>query len=179
MNLFEAKLIAQLNDILGCRMLDTIFKAISALGDKGFIWICIAFLCVIFKKTRKCGICVAAALIICLLVGNAVLKPLIARTRPFDVLPSLEIIIPKPTDFSFPSGHTLASFASATAVFANHRRCGTLAYIFAALMAFSRIYLCVHYPTDVLCGVLFGIIFGLSAYGICTKCLGKDIKNEV
>ncbi len=178
MNLFEINLITKLNDMLGCRALDIFFKIVSILGDKGLIWICIAVLCIIFKKTRKCGICIAAALIMCLLFGNAILKPLIARTRPFDVMPSLKIIIPKPTDFSFPSGHTLASFASATAVFINHRRLGAAAYVFAALMAFSRIYLCVHYPTDVLGGILLGILFGFSACLICKKHFGKDMKDE-
>lgn len=177
MNLFEINLITRLNDMLGCHALDIFFKIVSMLGDKGLIWICTAVLCIIFKKTRKCGICIAAALLMCLLCGNAILKPLIARTRPFDVMPTLKIIIPKPTDFSFPSGHTLASFASATAIFINHRRIGAAAYVFAVLMALSRIYLCVHYPTDVLGGILLGILFGFSACLICKKISRKGYEG--
>ena len=90
-----------------------------------------------------------------------ILKPLIARLRPFTVNTAIELLIPPPSDFSFPSGHTFASFASATAILKNNRRLGIPAIILAVLIAFSRLYLYVHYPTDVFFGLLLGILAGL------------------
>ena len=163
MNTFEINILNFIHNSLSCPALDVLFKSVSRLGYKGLIWICIAVFLVLFKKTRKCGITLAAALIMCLLFGNLILKPLFARTRPFDVYTALNIIIEKPTDYSFPSGHTLASFASATVIFRHFRKWGTAALILAFLIAFSRLYLCVHYPTDVLCGLILGIFFGNTA----------------
>ena len=92
-----------------------------------------------------------------LLTGNMILKPLVARMRPFTVNTAIELLIPPPTDFSFPSGHTYASFASATAICRNNRKIGVPALILASLIAFSRLYLYVHYPSDVLGGAVVGL----------------------
>lgn len=91
---------------------------------------------------------------------NVILKPFVARIRPCDINLSVELFIPHPKGFSFPSGHTGASFAAASALFFNRKRLGILALILAALIGFSRLYLYVHYPTDVLAGALLGIMFG-------------------
>ena len=95
-----------------------------------------------------------------LITGNMILKPLVARLRPFTVNTAVELLIPPPADFSFPSGHTYASFASSTAILRNNRRIGSCALVLAILIAFSRLYLYVHYPTDVLFGILLGILAG-------------------
>ena len=169
MNSFEISILEFVHSLIACEWLDIFFKNFTALGNGGAIWIAITGIMLISPKTRKCGITMAIGLILCLIFGNLLLKPLIARTRPFDVKTTLEIIIPQPTDFSFPSGHTFASFASACTIFKSFRKCGTAALIFAVLMAFSRLYLCVHYPTDVLAGSILGIIISYASSRIYCK----------
>lgn len=139
-------------------VLDVIMKIITTSGDAGIIWIVAAVLCLIFKKTRKAGMCMAIALILVLLISNLTLKPLIARPRPFILREEIELIISAPSGFSFPSGHTASSFAAATGLFIYHKRLGIAALIWAFLIAFSRLYMYVHYPTDVMAGMLVGIL---------------------
>lgn len=173
MNNFELTILEFIHGLIACKWLDIFFKSFTALGNGGAIWIIITLILLVFPKTRKCGLTMAISLILCLIFGNLLLKPLVARTRPFDVKTALEIIISKPTDFSFPSGHTFSSFASAFTIFKNYRKCGIAAIIFASLMAFSRLYLCVHYPTDVLAGIVMGIIISNISNKIYCKYLER------
>ena len=104
----------------------------------------------------------AAALLCGLIFGNLLLKPLIARVRPYDLREGIELLISKPSDYSFPSGHTLASFEAAVVLMVRERkRFGWAALVLAVLIAFSRLYLYVHYPSDVLGGILLGTAFAL------------------
>lgn len=139
-------------------LMDVIMKIVTTSGDAGIIWIVAAILCLIFKKTRKAGTCMAIALILVLLISNLTLKPLIARPRPFILREEIELIISAPSGFSFPSGHTASSFAAATGLFIYHKKLGIAALIWAFLIAFSRLYMYVHYPTDVMAGMLVGIL---------------------
>ncbi len=149
---------------LQCPFLDFIIPKISFLGNAGMIWIIFAAVLLCFKKTRRCGFAVGAALIISLILDNIILKNVVARERPFTVDPSIELLIPKPTDYSFPSGHTLSSFASATAMMYYERRpYGRIALAFAFVIAFTRLYLRVHFPSDVLGGAVIGVGFGFLA----------------
>ena len=104
-------------------------------------------------------------MIIDLLLCNVLLKNLVARTRPYDVNTGIQLLVAKLRDYSFPSGHTAASFASATALyFAGEKKLWKPALVLACLIAVSRLYLYVHYPTDVLGGVVIGIIAGYLGY---------------
>ena len=96
---------------------DAVFPVISSLGNGGICWIIVSVILLCFPKYRKAGLAMALALIFCLLIGNLTLKPLIARARPYTYVPDLQLLIPPLDDYSFPSGHTFASFASATALF--------------------------------------------------------------
>lgn len=165
-------------DIIRCDFLDSVFVFITHLGDKGYIWIAIAALFMIFKKTRKIGVCMAIALILGVLVGNVALKPLIARTRPFDARQRIELLINAPKDYSFPSGHTLSSFASAGAVFWYNKKYGAACFVLAFLIAFSRLYLYVHYPTDVLGGMIIGLILSYIAYIITQYIFARFFEKE-
>lgn len=134
---------------------------ISRLGDKGAIWIALAALFLLFgfrkKIWRKRGWMLLFSLASNALLCNVLLKPLFQRTRPYDLL-GYSISIPALHDPSFPSGHTSASFAAATALYAMDKRWGTLAYLAAIWMGFSRLYLGVHFPLDVVAGAILGIL---------------------
>ena len=144
---------------------DVWMPAISALGNSGAIWIAAALLLIAFPKTRRPGMVLACALCLDGLLCNCVLKPLVERIRPCDVNAAVELLIPRPTDYSFPSGHTAASFAAACALYwAGARKMFVPAIVLAVLIAFSRMYLYVHYPTDILGGVVVGVLCGWLGY---------------
>ncbi|MDO4344162.1 MAG: phosphatase PAP2 family protein [Eubacteriales bacterium] len=140
---------------------DLFFSTITHLGDGGLFWIALGLILLCFKKTRRWGVCVLTGLLFGALITNVALKPLVARERPCWINDTVQLLIANPTDFSFPSGHSQASFVSATAIFMNDRKWGTAAYVLAALIAFSRLYLYVHFPTDVLVGAVIGIAAGI------------------
>lgn len=151
-------------------LLDKILAFITSLGNAGIIWIVLAVVLLILPKTRKTGIIVAAALLMDLVLCNLILKNLVARVRPYDVNTAIAVLIKKPLDFSFPSGHTAASFAAMTALFlAKMKKAWIAALVLAVLIAFSRLYFYVHYPTDVLGGAVVGILSGIIGYAIVEK----------
>lgn len=156
-----------IHEHLSCPFLDAVMPAVTALGNAGWFWIMIAVLMLIPKKTRKVGLMMGVALILGLAIGNGVLKNLFARVRPYDLESALVTtpIINKPHDFSFPSGHTLASFEAASVLlFARKDHFGwkvaAPALVLAFLIAFSRLYLYVHFPSDILGGMILGTLFG-------------------
>lgn len=145
-------------------VLDTLMPLITLLGDAGIFWIAIAVALLLTKKHRKTGLGMAIALVIGLLVCNVTLKPLVMRPRPYDYQADvfhriIPLLVERQHDFSFPSGHTIASFEAATVIAINHKKWGIGALVLAALIAFSRMYLYLHYPTDVLASVVLGIAF--------------------
>ena len=145
--------------------LDKIMVFITRLGDAGIIWIVLSIVLLLIPKTRKSGVVMVAALVVDVLLCNIVLKNLVARTRPYDVNTGVHLLVAKLHDYSFPSGHTAASFASVTALYlAGEKKLWKFALVLACLIAISRLYLYVHYPTDVLGGILFGVISGYLGY---------------
>ena len=157
MNNFELGLLDKIQEIFSCEFLDKVFPIITKLGDEGLLWIALAVIFLFFKKTRKIGITMGLSLLIGYLVGNLFLKNVIARVRPYNLNTEAVLLIPKLKSFSFPSGHTLSSFEGATSIFLRNKKWGIPALVLAVLIAFSRMYLYVHYPTDVLAGILLGI----------------------
>lgn len=157
-------------------LITKIMKAASKLGDAGFIWILLAAVLLTIPKTRKVGILVSVALLLDVLTCNVILKPLIARTRPYDVNTAVELLIRAPRDYSFPSGHTAASFAAAAALwFADKKKLAIPALVLAVLIAFSRMYFYVHYPTDVLGGAILGMVCGW----LSCKLLGPKMEETM
>lgn len=145
--------------------LDKIMVFITRLGDAGIIWIVLSIVLLLIPKTRKSGVVMVAVLVVDVLLCNIVLKNLVARTRPYDVNTGVHLLVAKLHDYSFPSGHTAASFASVTALYlAGEKKLWKFALVLACLIAISRLYLYVHYPTDVLGGILFGVISGYLGY---------------
>lgn len=143
-----------------CGFLDHLMPFITYLGDGGKIWIACTILLLLIPRTRKVGLTMALALVLDLVCCNLFLKPLVARTRPFDVNTAVQLLIERPSDYSFPSGHTASSFAAAAALYFSRKKLWIPAVILAGLIAFSRLYLYVHYPTDVLAGAVIGILMG-------------------
>ena len=166
--------------------LNEVMPIITMFGDGGIFWIACAVILLCIPKTRKTGLGMAFALIMGLIVCNITLKPLVGRIRPYDFQEKLGVVIPLLTermhDYSFPSGHTIASFEAATVLLINNKKLGIPAMILAVLIAFSRLYLYVHYPTDVIFSVFAGILFAFLgnwlAGKVMTRFPGKKGKFE-
>lgn len=155
---------------LHCSWLDPIMIFFTELGNNGIAWIVIALICICFKKSRRCGILMGLTMLFCLALGNGVIKNLVARPRPFQVLDNPEIlIIPPPSEYSFPSGHTMHGLAAAVTIFLHNRKAGIAALLGAAVIAFSRMYLFVHFPTDILGGAVIGTLAALMMYALAKK----------
>ncbi len=158
---------------------DMAMKFIPTLGNGGIIWIATAIILLCIPKKRKSGLILIAAICIDVVLCNGILKNLIARIRPCDINTAVQLLVARPLDYSFPSGHTAASFAAVSALFfCKERKIMVPALVLACLMAFSRLYLYVHYPTDILGGILVGTISGWLAYIVVEKKLShqKNIK---
>ncbi len=140
--------------------LDAFMPFATKLGNGGILWILCALALLLYPKTRTAGVAMAISLILEVIGCNLLLKPLVARIRPYDVNTAVQLLVRPPIDYSFPSGHTCASFAAASSLLFCGNRGWITAFMAAVLIAFSRLYLYVHYPTDVLAGVLLGILFG-------------------
>lgn len=144
---------------------------VTMLGDAGMIWILLTVILLIIPKTRKSGVVLLAALCADLILCNGILKNLFARIRPYDINTQVQLLIARPDDFSFPSGHTAASFTAVAALyFSGEKKLWKMALILACLIAFSRLYLYVHYPTDILGGILVGIAAGYIGYIVVNRC---------
>lgn len=143
--------------------LTSIMRFITTLGNDGFIWIALGLLCLLRPSTRKQGFSILVALLFSLLFNNLILKSLFSRPRPFLQYADLIPLIEAPSGYSFPSGHSSSSFAAAFAWFMHNKKSGIAMLVLAALIAFSRLYVCVHFPTDVLCGSLLGALLGFAA----------------
>ena len=145
---------------LRCGLLDTMLPWVTHLCDHGEIWILLAAMLLAIPKTRRAGACVACALVLDLLLCNLWLKPWVGRVRPFAVNPGIKLLITPPTDASFPSGHTAASFAAVSALRMARSPLRKPSLALAAVIAFSRLYLYAHWPTDILGGILVGTLAG-------------------
>lgn len=145
---------------LRCGLLDAVLPAVSRLCDHGELWIVLAAVLLLVKGQRRYGLSVACALVLDLVSCNVLLKPLIGRVRPFAVNAAVELLTAPPADASFPSGHTAASFAAVFALKTAGSPLWKPALAVALVMAFSRLYLYVHWPSDVLGGMALGAAVG-------------------
>ncbi len=146
----------------------------SMLGN-GVLWVLIAAVCLAIKKTRPFGRTLTVNLILGVTSCNLILKPIVQRIRPYDLNQTVSLIVGAESDYSFPSGHTFFAFGFATIVFMYNKALGFAAYLLAVIIALSRLYLYVHFPTDVICGAIFGILIALAAYNI-DKMMFSDLR---
>ena len=145
-------------------VLDSFFLAVTKIaGACGQLWVIIATVLVIFKKARKAGVAVLLAYAAVFLIGQLGLKNLIFRQRPCQIDLDFALLVDRPSSSSFPSTHSAWAFGAATAIFMHHKKVGVVTFIVAALIAFSRLYMFLHFPTDVLAGIVLGIALGVLA----------------
>ena len=160
---------------LWCPVLDVIMPIITMFGDGGIFWIAISVILLFTKKYRKTGLGMAFAMAMGLLICNIILKPGVARIRPYDFqmqyfMKEIPLIAGGMHDFSFPSGHTIACFEACTVLMLSNKKFGIPATVLAILVAFSRLYLYLHYPTDVFASIILGSLFGVLGYALAQKC---------
>ena len=173
----DGGLLMMIQEYVRTPLLNEIMIFITTLGNGGMIWIAATLLLMIPKKTRKVGIMSGVALLGSLIINNNLIKNLVQRPRPFVTFTDLQILIPTPSEFSFPSGHTSSSFAAASVFYAHlPKKIGVPAVILAGLIGLSRLYVGVHYPTDVIAGILMGIFLGWLAETI-VNFVAKKLKK--
>lgn len=169
-----------IHNTLSNSVMDLIMVCITYSIEYGAIAILVFIVMMCIKKMRKTGFAVIGATLSVLLFGELILKHIVCRPRPFVINGAIELIIRAPSGFSFPSSHTATCFAMATAIYLFHKRLGIIAYIYAALVAFSRMYLYVHYPSDVIGGIALGIGCGIGTVALVKLiCKRVDKRKEL
>ena len=173
----DGEILLFIQDHIRQEWMDWFWKAVTHLGDGGVFWILLGIILLFSKKTRPAGVAALLALLVGALITNVCLKNFVARIRPYEVVEGLRLMIERQRDYSFPSGHTAASFASVTALYlAGEKKMWKVALVLAVLIALSRLYLYVHYPTDIIGGVIFGSLSGYLGYKIVEWIQKKKIK---
>ncbi len=151
-------------------LLTPLMRLISFTGDKGLVLLLISLALCLFSKTRKSGICMFGAICCGALMTNVILKETICRIRPYEAEETFRAFwtfvgAHAESEFSFPSGHTTAAAAAATGLWLTRgKKYLAVSVPFVALMAASRNYFIVHYPTDVIAGAFVGTLAGVIAY---------------
>lgn len=169
-SIFEANILLWIQENLRAPGLNEVMRLITTLGNDGIFWIVITVLMLVFKKTRKAGIQCAISMLLAMLVVNVTIKPLAARIRPYDLVEGINILVARPHDFSFPSGHASNSLSCAWVMLRTlPKKFGVPAFVLAALIALSRLYVGVHFPSDVLVGAAIGIALAELAMWIFRK----------
>ena len=161
---FDSTILLWIQDTLRNPVLNPVFIFITHLGDSGIFWISLSLILCIFKKTRKAGIFALTALLFSVIVNNAIIKNLVGRIRPYEIIAGLECLVKHAKDPSFPSGHTGSSIAAAT-VFMKElpKKYSIPLLIVGILISLSRLYVGIHYPTDVIAGAMTGAALGILA----------------
>lgn len=147
-------------------MLDKIMILFTATGDRGLIWILLSILLLANKKTRYIGLATLGALILSTIMGEGILKHIVQRPRPYADFPLIHLLVDKSSTFSFPSGHTTSSFAAAYVLSKYLKKLSPLIWILAVTIAFSRLYLFMHYPSDIIAGIVLGLLCGKVAFAL-------------
>ncbi|MDE7104513.1 MAG: phosphatase PAP2 family protein [Ruminococcus sp.] len=157
--------------------LDNIMPLITILGNMGIFWVVVALIISAKAKYRKCSITMLVGMVIGVIIGNVIIKNIIQRDRPCWINEIEDMLISNPQDFSFPSGHTMSSFIAATILFHYDKRLGIPSFGVAILIAFSRLYLYVHFPSDIIGGALLGIVIAGMTISITDKYISDRQKQ--
>lgn len=172
----DGQLLLLIQEHLRFEAANPIIIALTRLGDKGFIWIVLSIILLFPKKTRRAGLLSLVALLGSLCITNLFLKEYVARVRPYDAIAGLNCLVGTDHGWSFPSGHASAAFASAVVLYKSRpKRLGVPCLILAFVIALSRLYVGVHYPTDVICGMIIGTLIALIVFWLFGE---KKYKNR-
>lgn len=158
LQIFDKKMLNLLSKKIRCKVLDKVMPLITALGNGAIVWAIISVYLIKNKNYRTQGYMVIASIILVTIIGEGIIKHIIKRTRPFEHMKINKLLISKPITYSFPSGHTASSFAASGILIMMDNKLGIMAVVLASLIAFSRVYLNVHYPLDVITGIVLGLI---------------------
>ena len=177
LNTFESGILDFIQNTFKCAFLDVFMPFITMFGEDGIFFIALAVVMLFSKKTRRTGLMIGAALLMGFIVGNLTLKPLLSRMRPYDFNEAFDkatLLVHSLGDKSFPSGHTLAAFEACVVLFLTQKkRIGIPALVLCFTIALSRLYLYVHYPTDVIAGALLGTVFAFLGVKLVNLAYGK------
>lgn len=166
----EGDILLWIQEYVRADWLNPIVNFITNLGNAGWFWLALLIVMLFFQKTRKAGITGLIAVLIGFIITNVCLKNLVARVRPYEIIEGLEYITKKPSDWSFPSGHSTASMAASVVLFCRlPKKYGVPALVLGILISLSRLYVGVHYPTDVLVGMLVGCFGAFMAMKIMDR----------
>ena len=172
----DSKILLLIQEHIRCSALDGPMKIVTFLGNAGAVWIALTLILLILRRARKAGIACLSALLIDFIAVNVALKNIVRRVRPYEVIEGLRLIVAPAVDFSFPSGHAASSFAVAWTLFrVAPKRYGVPALILAVLISLSRLYVGIHYPTDVLGGALIGIAAAEAAVALTKRLRAKAV----
>lgn len=170
---FDFQVLYFIREHLSNPVFDFLMPLLSFITEGGVVWFTVALVFIFVpqlkEKYRPCGIMMIIAMAAAFLCSEVVLKNMVCRVRPCYIDTTIQMITDKPSGYSFPSSHTSSSFAASTVLFLNNKKIGGYALAFALLVAFSRLYLFVHFPTDVLAGMAIGILFAIITYYIYVK----------
>lgn len=174
---FDNYILLVINNNMHGYIMDKVMVIITYLGNGGLIWIIISIFLMLNKKYRKIGFVVVGALILSTILGDEILKNVIKRARPSTYIPAANLLISKPLTYSFPSGHAATSFAAAGVLAKYFKQYAFAFFSLAFVIAFSRLYLYVHYPTDVLVGIILGLICSKITFYIFNRSCNKLKKS--
>lgn len=163
----DGEILLWIQNHLRMEFLNPVVILITSLGNAGWFWLAVCAALLITKKYRRTGLTGLTAILIGFLITNLWLKNMVARIRPYETIEGLRLIGERAADFSFPSGHSTCSMAAAVVLFARlPSRQGALALALGILICASRLYIGIHYPTDVLAGIGIGTMSAIAAMKI-------------
>lgn len=195
---FDGNLLIGIQQALNADWLTPIMKLITMLGEDGIFWIAVCLVLLLFRRTRRLGVICTVSLLFTFIACNLCLKPAVDRIRPWVTFQMVNPMLPPPGDASFPSGHSANAMGPAWAMFLatmsvrtaegrsyDEVRClgwkgdgvsprmmhrlGIAAVVLAVLIGISRLYLGMHYPSDVACGLLLGMIVATAVYRVIIR----------
>ena len=161
------------------QIFDTIMITLTNFGNAGILWIAISLALLFTKNHRTAGILTLCSLLVTLILGDGILKNIVERNRPFVTTNNFHLLVKAPSSYSFPSGHTSAAFAAASMLSYHLNKCKIVFFTLAVLMAFSRLYLYVHYPSDIVGGIILGLFAFFITLKIYNTLINKNIINSL